>query len=172
MTINYLKRIHFDSTRQSKNLGFFLVVVGSMILAFAIHSNLRISAQLKEINQQIDTMNSRLATKRTDRTVAASPEAMKIIETIRSQINYPWSLLLSTLEAINTKEVHLLSIQPNIDKKQVLISAEATDIHQMLEYIHSLETQHGVEHVELLNQIMTDDNQHESLNFSIMMKLD
>jgi hypothetical protein len=168
---SYLKHIHFDSARRFDSFGFFLLVIGLLVLGISISNNLQHIGLLAKANAEINNIQDRTVNKKVNKVVIDDPQKIELIDKIKKQISYPWELFFSTLETIHTSEISLMSIQPNIDKKEVLISAEATNTHQMLEYIRVLETQKSIDHVELLSQEAVADNQQERLNFVMMVKL-
>jgi hypothetical protein len=55
------------------------------------------------------------------------------------QLSMPWNELFASVEAVDAKDVALLSIESDIDKQRVKISAEAKDLDAMLDYLRALE---------------------------------
>lgn len=81
-----------------------------------------------------------------------SPEQKQKYEEINKKFNFPWNKIFSILENVSIREVSLLSIQPTITQHQVLLTAQAENVHQMLEYVKALGLQEGVNRIELLRQ--------------------
>jgi hypothetical protein len=167
---NHLRPIRFD-TKRADYLGFFLLIIGLIVLGFAIYNSMQISRLLAKTNAGIVNIQNQTMSKQADRDGNDDTEKIEITEKIKKQINYPWEMFFSTLEATHTSNIILMAIQPNIDKKEALISAETANTHLMLDYIRELGKQKSIDHVELLSQEAIADNQQERLSFLIMVKL-
>ena len=166
---NHLNTIRFD-TKRVDYLGFLLLIIGLMLLGFAIYSTLQVSSLLAKSNARIADVQNHTITKRVGSVGNDDQEKIEITNKIKKQIGYPWELLFSTLEATYTSNITLMAIQPSIDKKEVLISAETANAHLMLDYIRELAKQKSINRVELLSQGPSDDKS-ERLNFLILIKL-
>lgn len=168
---SYLKRIYFDSVKTMDYLGYFLLAAGLIVLGLSINNSWQTANQLAKTSTAIDEIQKLDGLKQTGEVVESDPDKLAITERIRRQNNYPWELLFSTLEMTHTSNVSLMAIQPSIDKREVLISAETANTHLMLNYIRELEKKKNIDHVELLSQEIIADNQQERLSFLIMIKL-
>ena len=166
---SHLNTIRFD-TKRMDYLGFVLLIIGLMLLGFAIDSNIQASSLLAKLNARIANTQNQTMTKKVRSDGSDDQEKIEITNKIKKQIGYPWELLFSTLEATHTSNITLMAIQPSIDKKEVLISAETENVHLMLDYIRDLAKQKSIDRVELLSQGPSDDKQ-DRLNFLIMIKL-
>lgn len=58
---------------------------------------------------------------------------------ILRQLGMPWDNLFQTLESVGSKDVTLLVLEPDMEKRLVKISAEAKNMAAMLHYIRQLE---------------------------------
>jgi hypothetical protein len=67
-------------------------------------------------------------------------EVKRANEVLR-QLTLPWEELLQAVEAAGGKKVALLTLEPDIEKHQVKISGEASDMMVLLNYIMRLEEQ-------------------------------
>lgn len=65
-------------------------------------------------------------------------EVKRANEVLR-QLSLPWGNLFQTIESASTKNVALLALEPDTEKRQVKISGEAKNIESMLDYIKKLE---------------------------------
>jgi hypothetical protein len=55
------------------------------------------------------------------------------------QLSMPWNELFASVESVDAPDVALLSIESDIDKQRVKISAEAKNLGAMLDYLRALE---------------------------------
>jgi len=55
------------------------------------------------------------------------------------QMSMPWNEMFSSVESANSRNVALLSIESDIDKQRVKISAEAKNLGAMLNYLRDME---------------------------------
>lgn len=65
-------------------------------------------------------------------------EVKRANEVLR-QLSLPWGGLFQTIESAGTKNVALLGLEPDTEKRQVKIIGEAKNIEAMLDYIKRLE---------------------------------
>jgi Tfp pilus assembly protein PilN len=70
--------------------------------------------------------------------VALALEVKRANEVLR-QLSIPWGGLFQTLESAGGKDVALLALEPDTEKRLVKISGEAKSIAAMLDYIKQLE---------------------------------
>ena len=169
-------RINLDTVKHTDYSGIFLVILGLILFAatltFFIHTGNRIS----NINNQLNRNHAQVSLKQSNhQSTKVDPEKLAIISKIEQQIHYPWEPFFSALEATHTRHISLLSVQPNMDKKEALILAEAENIHEMLEFVRTLNATQGFDHVELLNQEAIVEpqqtNQKDRVSFTIKIKL-
>jgi Tfp pilus assembly protein PilN len=65
-------------------------------------------------------------------------EVKRANEVLR-QLSLPWGNLFQTIESAATKNVALLALEPDTEKRQVKISGEAKNIEAMIDYIKKME---------------------------------
>jgi hypothetical protein len=70
--------------------------------------------------------------------VALALEVKRANEVLR-QRSMPWDGLFQTLESAGGKDVALLALEPDVEKRLVKISGEAKNIAAMLDYVKQLE---------------------------------
>lgn len=87
-------------------------------------------------------------------------EVARANEVLR-QLTLPWQELLLAVEAAGGRNVTLLSLEPDIERRQVKISGEARDMMVLLNYITQLEQQQAFGQVLLQNhQVQLRDPEH------------
>jgi pentose-5-phosphate-3-epimerase len=169
--INHLKRIRFDSENRVDYAGYCLFLVGVLVFVLSVYSNMQTQKQIANIGEKISHFQNINTSKKRSRNDFVDPEREALANKISKQASYPWNAFFSTLESIHTSQVSLMSIVPSFEKKEVFVSAEAEDIHQMLKYIKLFERENNIERVELLNQALITDDQEGRISFSIKVKL-
>jgi hypothetical protein len=70
---------------------------------------------------------------------AGQAREVKRANEVLRQLSMPWDGLFQTVESVATKEVALLALEPDTEKRLVKISGEAKNIAAMLDYIRKLE---------------------------------
>ncbi len=74
-------------------------------------------------------------------------------DTVR-RLTTPWEALFRALEAVQTENVALLAIEPDLDNRTVNISGEAKDYLGALTYVAQLGDQEGLSRVHLVRHEM------------------
>lgn len=60
---------------------------------------------------------------------------------VLEQLAWPWEALFRGVEAAGSEQVALLAIEPNLEKRTLLIRGEARDLNALLAYLRRLERQ-------------------------------
>lgn len=151
--------------RQAKWAGFALLAAG---LAGAIAVGTQYSQLEQECAQaEASVRQSGIAARKPAAVVRPSGDPQKIaLEMKRAsevafQLKVPWNDLFASVEAANTPNIALLSIESETGKRQVKISGEAKDIDSVLNYLRVLGTQPRLANVYLQShQLQQQDPQH------------
>ncbi len=86
-----------------------------------------------------------------DKQIAEANKALR-------QLTLPWNQLFETIEAAGSKDVALLSLDPDPEKRTVRISVEAKNIDAALDYLRGLEGQEIFHNLEVQShKIQTQD---------------
>ena len=168
---SHLKRIQFDSTAGSNYLGIFLLIVGLITFGVGLRNNVLSLSLMNKTNQAIAVLHEKLDTKVDKKFVVEDAQSTEIYRKIKEQKEYPWEILFLTLEAEYTNKISLMAIQPNMEKKEVLISAEATNLHEMFDYVRKLSAQKTIGRVELQNHEFLADSEQQRVGFLMTVKL-
>lgn len=94
-----------------------------------------IDANIAQIKAPQHNDNSRLSTHK------VSSDEMMNVQLAMRELTIPWEALFETLETLNGSGVRLLSVEPEVKQHQLKITAEASDIKQMLDYVSALAPQ-------------------------------
>lgn len=77
-----------------------------------------------------------------------------------SSLRLPWDALFLAIESSTTEHIALLSIEPEVKRRQVKITAESKDIAGMLSYIRQLHTIAALQDAHVLqHQVQVHDPQ-------------
>ena len=151
--------------RQTKWAGIALLTAG---LAAAAAVGTQYSQLTDEFAQaETSVRQSGIAARKQTAVVRPSGDPQKVaLETKRAseiafQLKVPWNDLFASVEAANTPNVALLSIESDTGKRQVKISGEAKDIESVLDYLRVLGAQPRLANVYLQShQLQQQDPQH------------
>lgn len=142
-----MPKLHLDYQRSMKPFpwgGLLLLALALVaLIATGIHyRDLRTQAALWESQaERIERATQRqLPGGRSGEHMAAglALEVKRANEVLR-QLSVPWDGLFQTVESTGGKDVALLALEPDTEKRLVKISAEAKNIAAMLDYIKQLE---------------------------------
>lgn len=151
--------------RQARWAGIALLAAG---LAGAIAAGAQYSQMAEEFAQaEASVRQSGIVARRQTAEIRPSGDLQKVaLEMKRAsevafQLKLPWNDLFASVEAANTPNVALLSIESDTGKRQVKISAEAKDPESMLDYLRFLGAQPKLANVYLQShQVQQQDPQH------------
>ena len=148
--------------RQAKWAGIALLAAG---LAGAIAAGAQYNELAEELAQaQASLRQSGTAARRPAVPPGADPQKvsleMKRASEVAFALKVPWNDLFASVEAANTPNVALLSIDSDTGKRQVKITAEAKDPESMLDYLRFLGSQPKLANVYLQShQVQQQDPQ-------------
>lgn len=151
--------------RQARWAGVAVLVVG---LAGAIVAGAEYSQLTEEFAQaEASVRQSGASARRQTAAIPPSGDLQKVTLEIKraGEVAYalklPWNDLFASVEAANTPNVALLSIESDTGKRQVKLAAEAKDLESMLDYLRFLGTQRKLANVYLQShQLQQQDPQH------------
>lgn len=87
------------------------------------------------------------------------------------QLGLPWEGLFRAVESSGSKDVVLLALEPDMEKRVLNISGEAKNIPAMLGYITQLGEQEMFESVYLLNHHVQLQTQDKPVRFALIAVL-
>ena len=83
-------------------------------------------------------------------------------------LTLPWEGLFQAVESASGRDVSLLGLEPNTEKKIVKISGEAKNMPALLEYIRQLEECDEFGTVFLLNHLVQQQVQDQPVRFALL----
>ena len=117
------------------------------------------------LKQQKQRISPRTATRVTQVTQQEVKQAREII----SWLNLPWEPVFDSLELAASKEVALLSLQPNAASRAIRISGEAKNLQGLVEYVEALEREPVFKNVHLVNYRVRQDHPQRPVIFLIAL---
>jgi hypothetical protein len=124
------------------------------LAAFAIAFTADAAIHYRDLREEVEAKEVRAARRAARPAVEAGPalsadERTFARETLR-RLTTPWNSLFRALEAVQTDNVALLTVEPDIENRTVSISGEAKDYLAALTYLARLAEQPGLSRVHLV----------------------
>ncbi|HET8745249.1 MAG TPA: hypothetical protein VFM98_06575 [Ramlibacter sp.] len=162
-----MRSLQFDFQRRPapSAAGWLLLAAGLAVAAVVGHEQ----TQHDEVKADHAT---RLATLQTPGAMLTGKEpdepsvvaARKLLDASR----LPWETLFSALEAADAKDVALLSITPDAQRRQVKIHAEARNLDAMLAFQRQLQKNPGLAQVALVDHTVMKDLPFTPVRFHLL----
>lgn len=142
-----MSRLHLDYQRSMKPFPW----EGTLLLVVALIALVAIGIYFRDLTLRADYWESRaeriehaaqrlLPGRRAAEPVAADVALeVKHANEVLRQLSVPWDSLFQAVESTGSKDVTLLMLEPDTEKRLVKISGEAKNIAAMLDYIKLLE---------------------------------
>jgi Fimbrial assembly protein (PilN) len=96
------------------------------------------------------------------------PQEVKNANAVLHRLSVPWDDMFKAVEASNNSHVTLLSLVPDVEKKQVLIRGEADNYSTIMKYITSLEGHDIFSYVYLRNHDVKVDDPDKPVRFTLL----
>ena len=171
LDLDFIQTPFFSLTRFSW-LSLFLLVVSLAVALFTWQSYqakrveyLGLATNLAEMNQQ---QQQKLPIKQAP--VSIPPEHLKQLQETVNALAIPWNALFEAVEQSDQKDIALLSIEPNSQKQQVVMTGEAKNLQVALAYIAQLENQPALSQVFLQKHSIDEANASKPVGFTVFAK--
>lgn len=160
-----LKLDHFAAPHRKRRWLGTLLLLASLVLAADL------ARRYGEVRQSIERLEAARASMPERRTAPAVPARLRQ-EQERSaraavrQLMLPWVGLIEALESAATRDVALLQIEPEAERRTVTITAEARHAQAMLRYLRALIGAEGLSEVHLVSHEVRHDHPQQPIRFS------
>lgn len=153
-------------------LGYALLALGLAAALASGYAYLRAEDQRAGLEETVDGMKKVLARQGVrlaapavlnEQTRAEIRRANLVID----RIAVPWDALFRDLEQAADRDVALLAVEPDAEKRSVRIDGEAKDLAAVLAYLARLEAQPGLAEVTLTNHALRDGGAQRPVAFSL-----
>ena len=164
-----MRSLRFDFQRKPSPsaTGWLLLLAGTAVLAG--FGNLQY-----ELNGQRSAQAARLARLQAPGGAAAltggEPDEAPVVvaRQLLDRAKLPWDSLFTALEVADTKDVALLSITPDAQRRQVKVHAEARSLDAMLEFQRRLQQNPALAQVVLVDHTVMKDVPFTPVRFHLM----
>lgn len=83
------------------------------------------------------------------------------------RLDLPWEALFASLELSANDRIALLSIEPDVERREVRLSVEAKDLQSMLDYVRVLEFAPALRNVRLLGHQVNVQDAQRPIRFTV-----
>jgi hypothetical protein len=132
-----------------------------------------LSPQIEEQRQLISSQRDKMGSKVIESTM--KPEelssAWRTAQNAAVQLNLPWSRFFASLgESSNAGGVALISIEPDAQKGQVVLVAEARNLDSMLDFVSALQISDEFSEVALQSHLINKAVPEQPIRFRLSTK--
>jgi hypothetical protein len=99
---------------------------------------------------------------------SADDPALVAARQLLERSRLPWGALFSALESVNTGDIALLAVTPDVARRQVKIHAEARNLDAMLLFHRQLQQQAALGQVALLDHTVAKDAAETPVRFHVL----
>jgi Tfp pilus assembly protein PilN len=152
-------KLHLEFAPGSRRVpwsGRVLLLAGLASIAIGVFQLSELWMGRSRAAAELRTLDERGAAGSATRPLMAKADAKQVAGTkalrqVSSTLMTPWAGLLSSLGAAPTGAVALLAVEPSVNKHSVRLTAEARDLHEMLDYVGALQRDERLSSVVLVS---------------------
>jgi hypothetical protein len=141
--------------RSSAALGWAVLAIGMLTASMVVHAALRTQEDLADLEAHAARLERKPA--RTVRGNVSAQESKRLsdeigfADAVAARLTFPWQDLLQAIEVASTNGVALLSLQPDVSKKLVRITAESKTTGDMLGYVRAFSSNKRLADVHVIS---------------------
>jgi hypothetical protein len=147
-------------------------VSGWLVLAAGLAALGGLAQVQYEFSQQQEAQAVRFARLHTPAATLAGNEpdepAVVAARQLLDRSKLPWNNLFTALESVDTTDVALLAITPDVQRRQIKIHAEARDLAAMLAFQRQLQQNAALSQVVLLDHTVMKDVPEKPVRFHLL----
>lgn len=170
-----MKRLNLDFKRQAPRIG----IAGVMLLAAGVAvaalmamlaSDLRdrIGAAEQKVTRLEKEGSRRVAQRGQSANGAALQLEVRQANEILHQLALPWHGLFKAIESSNEKEVALLAVQPDMQRRVLRLSGEARNFDALLAYVARLEKNEALSQVYITQHEIRSQEPEKPVRFALV----
>jgi hypothetical protein len=166
-----MKRLFLDFRRAppASPAGYALLLFGLLAAGLSVAAHLELNREAAGLEAQAERAALQGAPREPLPFQGRSEkEALESARSVVEHLTVPWDRLFGALEAIEEKQVALLSVTPNVQKRQVRIFAEAKTLADMLSYHQKLEQSPAFSEVALTEHEVQLQDPERPVRFNIL----
>jgi hypothetical protein len=148
--------------------GGFCAIAG--VLGF---ERIVLSPELEAQRQMVTEQRSKMGSKPIASTMKPEElaKAWRTAQSAAAQLNLPWSRFFGALgQSSNAGEVALISIEPDTQKGQVLVVAEARNLEGMLDFVSAMQISDEFSEVALQSHLINRAVPEQPIRFRLSTK--
>jgi len=167
-----MRRLELDFVGRGRIItvwGVAVLVVGAVILGQIIQIQHDVAAETAGAQSRLDRLarnSPDVDMERADREGLRQEIAQA--NEILDQLTLPWDGLFQVVETSADKNVALLAIQPDVQKRLVRLSGEARNLKALLDYLARLEKSGVLQHVYLTNHEIKVQDPDRPVHFALV----
>lgn len=154
--------------------GVLALIIGTGLFVFAWLSYFDLHTKQIIVNEQLETLQQ---AEQDDERASTSqirtqikPEQIMAIKSSVYELFIPWNDLFDALEDSSIKNVVLLGLQPDSNKRQVIITGEANNYLSVIAYVDQLAMQPVFSEVYLKKHAVKETDIDKPVSFSIFAR--
>lgn len=158
--------------QQARGIDYILLASGILVFVVCFYQLTLVMEEIAHWETRIDRLEQQQQHKKTPRTPVAritqeTQQELKQAGEILRQVNLPWEGLFDSLEYTVSKEIALLSVQPNVASRTIRIAGEARNLGALTDFVEAMERENVFENVHLLNYKVKKENPYRPIAFSL-----
>ncbi|MDI1298715.1 PilN domain-containing protein [Methylotenera sp.] len=173
--MNHIGLNHALMTRKIDMLATSLLVIGNVlsIALFLYCHQLSSETELLQLDlrQRLEATNkprlNRSLSPINAKEYAVKHDEITAVNAAIKEIVLPWPALFKSLEAVDSVDVKLLTLEPNAKQRTLHITAVALNTESMMRYVSELAQQNALKEVVLQSQEATDISGKKAIRFVI-----
>lgn len=168
---------HLDFVRPRRPAGaggIVLLVLGIVALSGVVaYDQMDVHPALAAVQQSIAASQQKLNARHPEvpkAELARFETDRKEVDKVSTALNRPWKALLDTLESLSEQPVALLSLDPDVVKGEVALSAEARNLQALSTYYRDIQRLDGFSEVVLRTHQTNFQDPDKPVRFRLTFK--
>lgn len=158
--------------QQARHVDYILLGLGFLIFVACFYQLKLIMEEIAHWEARIDRLEQQQQHRKTPRTPIAritqeTQQELKQANEVLQKINLPWEALFDSLEYAVSKEIALLSVQPNVANRTIRITGEARNLAALTDFVEVIEREEVFENAYVLNYKVKQENPYRPIAFSL-----
>jgi Tfp pilus assembly protein PilN len=169
-----MRPLVLDFKQQRRRVSVLAVVLlagGLAVAAYAVSVERELAGKVQQAERKVASLEKegerRAPPAKPTDDAALQLEVRQANEILR-QLSLPWNDLFKAMESANEKEVAVLSIQPDIQRRVVRVSGEAKDLEAVLGYVERLQKSAFLSRVYLTSHEIRNQDPDRPVRFGLV----
>lgn len=165
-----MKRLNLDYRSSSTRTGLVLLVLAVLFSVYFSYAYIRLNTEKSQWEAKWSALEREQKTgKRNTKSadLLQTTAQLKNAKDLFQRLTLPWDELFKAIEFSNYEKIALLDIQPDTQKRIVLITGEAKHFSDILEYVKRLSRESPLTGVYLLNHQIQQQDPERPIKFTV-----